>query len=141
MEFQVMTIRKGNARSNDRIKEKANPRFVALPRYWVPEDEVLRRLDKRENVMTFTRPDQTRPDQTRPDQTRPDQTRPTQRPRRTGSQLALRNITRTTDERTAVSSVIPIVGLGHSGTIVIVGSLFSETLQARPTNERQFLQS
>ena len=66
-------IRKGNARSMI-IKEKANPRFVALPRYWVPEDEVLRRLDKRENVIHL--PDQTRPDQTRPDQTRPDQTRP-----------------------------------------------------------------
>ncbi len=73
-------IRKGNAKSVT-SNEKANTRYVALPRYWVPEDEVFRRLDKREKTVQETiqlRPDQTRPDQTRPDQTRPDQTRPDQ---------------------------------------------------------------
>ena len=38
--------RKGNARAMT-SDEKAKPRAVALPRYWVPEDEVLSRLDKR----------------------------------------------------------------------------------------------
>ena len=72
--------RKGSARAMT-SDEKAKPRAVALPRYWVPEDEVLSRLDKRVNntqLTDQTRPDQTRPDQTRPDQTRPDQTRPDQ---------------------------------------------------------------
>jgi len=39
-------LRKGNARSMT-SKEKSDPRSVALPRYWVPEDEVLNRIDKR----------------------------------------------------------------------------------------------
>ena len=46
-------IRKGNARSMT-SKEKANPRSVALPRYWVLEDEVLSRLDKRNQVLELT---------------------------------------------------------------------------------------
>ena len=39
-------FRKGNAGSMT-SKEKSDPRSVALPRYWVPEEEVLNRLDRR----------------------------------------------------------------------------------------------
>ena len=67
-------IRKGNAKPVT-SNEKTNTRYVALPRYWVPEDEVFRRLDKREKIIQL-RPDQTRPDQTRPDQTRPSRSSP-----------------------------------------------------------------
>ena len=38
-------IRKGNARSMT-AKEKANPRSVTLPRYWILEDEVLKRFER-----------------------------------------------------------------------------------------------
>ena len=106
--------RKGNARSMTSI-EKGNPRSVALPRYWVPEDEVLGRLDKRDNSLQLI-------DQTRPDQTRPDH----RRRRHIGPQLAIRNITNATNERTGINVVIPTAGLGNSGTIIIVGSSSSE---------------
>lgn len=46
-------IHKGNARPMT-AKEKANPRAVALPRYWVPEDEVLRRLVKHDQALRLT---------------------------------------------------------------------------------------
>ena len=53
-------IRKGNARSVT-TSEKANPRSVALPRYWVPEDEVTRRLEERNGTLQL--PSQAKPSQ------------------------------------------------------------------------------
>ena len=103
-------IRKGNARTMV-ANEKEDPCVVTLPRYWVPEHEVLSRLDKRDGSIPLA-------GQVRSGQVRSGG----QRPRRTGSQLALRNITRATDERTGIFTVIPAVALGHSGAIVVVGS-------------------
>lgn len=45
--------RKGKARSMT-SDEKADPRTVALPRYWVPESTALGRLDKRDKTLELT---------------------------------------------------------------------------------------
>ena len=42
-------LRGGNAREISPV-EKANPEAVVIPRYWVPEEEVDKRLDKREET-------------------------------------------------------------------------------------------
>ena len=42
-------LRGGNARELAPI-EKADPETVIIPRYWVPEEEVEKRLDKREAI-------------------------------------------------------------------------------------------
>ncbi len=47
-------IRNGNARQMT-AQEKANPEAVIVPRYWVPENEVAERVDKREAVVLDTR--------------------------------------------------------------------------------------
>ncbi len=69
-------LRSGNAREMI-PEEKADPESVVIPRYWVPEEEVKKKLDKREaGVSTFlTRHDTTRHDTTRHDTTRHDTTR------------------------------------------------------------------
>ena len=111
-------LRGGNARELASV-EKADPEAVVIPRYWVPEEEVEQRLDKREaisNTILDRQPD-------------------TPRPRRIGSQLALRNIARATDGRTGVYTMIPAFGLGNSGTTIIVGSSPSETSPAQRINE------
>ena len=112
----------GNARETTPV-EKADPRTVVIPRYWVPEEEVAVRLDKLEisNTVLTDRPTD----------------RPTDasRPRGIGSQLALRNITRATDERTGIHSMIPVVGLSHSAAIIIIGSSPSETSPEQQTKE------
>ena len=129
-------IRNGNARPVT-VKEKADTKFVALPRYWVPEREVERRLDK--SVMTaLSFAEQSRAEQSRAEQSRAEQSR-TRRAHGPGSQLALRNIVRATDERTGVASVIPLVAAGHSATILIVGSLPSGTSRAERIGEHRSL--
>ena len=138
--ISAQKLRGGKARLMT-SEEKADPEAVPVPRYWVPEEEVAKRLDKSGTRQALfdptrpdptrpdpTRPDPTRPDPTRPDPTRPDPTRPDTRPtRRTGSQLArpiqgsevaLRLITNSTNRRTLVSSLIPATGLGHKGAII-----------------------
>ena len=47
-------IRNGNARQMT-AQEKANPETVIVPRYWVPENEVAERVDKREGIVHNTR--------------------------------------------------------------------------------------
>ena len=42
-------LRGGNAREMTPV-EKADPEAVVIPRYWVPEEEVAKRLDKREET-------------------------------------------------------------------------------------------
>ena len=54
-------------------EEKKDFQMVAVPRYWVPEDEVFNRLDKSEIPQELT--DKTRQDKTRQDKTRQDKTR------------------------------------------------------------------
>jgi len=106
----AQAIRSGNARAMT-SDEKADPETVVLPRYWVPEAEVTKRLDKSELTPTLFEPNRA----------------DTQSTRRTGSYLALRDIARATDERTGVVAMIPSFGVGHTATILVLGSLHSET--------------
>lgn len=75
-------------------EEKSDPAFEPLPRYWVKEGEVLARLVK------------------------------TNRDGRVEWEwdrdwlLTFRNIARSTDERTAICSVVPRVGVGHSAPLL-----------------------
>ena len=99
----------GNAR-NMAVDEKIAADSVVIPRYWVPEAEVSHRLVRSADV-----------DHTPPPRSDVLHTR------RTGPQLALRNIVRATDERTGILSMIGSVGLSHSGTTISVGSSLSGT--------------
>ena len=120
-------IRKGNARPM-LSDEKEDPHVVTLPRYWIPEDEVLKRFDHREDAIELTDPNPIRSDPIRSGG---------RRPRRTGSQLALRKITNATNERTGIFGMIPQVGLSDSGTTIVVGLSFSEISHAQLTFEHQ----
>ena len=113
----------GNARAMTPI-EKADPEAVVMPRYWVPEKEVKKRLVKPESAESTLLTDRQTDRQTY------------RHPGRIGSQLAVRKITRATDERTGILAMIPIVGLSDSGTTVQVGSSSSETFQAQQISER-----
>lgn len=116
-------IKKGNALYMA-SGHKANSQAVAIPRYWVPEKEALKRLK---------RPSRAREQPVPPLPLRVTCVRGREREReqvhvfrnwRTGAaytQLAIRNIARSTDERTGVISMIPFAGLGHSGTMIVIG--------------------
>ena len=117
--------KKGQARSMT-SQEKADTDTVALPRYWVPEAEVVKR-------QTSYKPP---PPQVGAQQVGAQPTR------RTGAQISLRNITRVTDERTAILAMTPMVGLGNSGTRITVGSSLTHNSlsgksPARQTNSQQ----
>ena len=139
-------LKGGNARPMT-AAEKADAQGVVLPRYWVPEEEVKKRLDKTAKTapLTTDRTGQDRTGQDRTGQDRTGQDRTGQdrtgqdalHAYRTGSQLALRDITNATNERTGVYAVIPPFGLAHTGTILIVGSLPSEVLHGLPIGEQQ----
>ena len=100
-------------------EEKTNPQTVVIPRYWVPEEEVVERLVSQSVSQSVRQTD------------RPPADYPTaghdQSPRGLGPQLAFRMITRATDVRTGFFAVIPNGALGHSGALVVFGSLCSET--------------
>ena len=83
----------GNAR-NMTVEEKADPEMVVLPRYWVPEEEVEIRLNKRE------------------------ETSDTISDRQTDYCVALRLIARATDVRTTLCTVLPLYGLGHKAATI-----------------------
>ena len=161
-------IRNGNARPMT-VDEKSDPSAVAVPRYWVSEQEVAERLDIGDNTTQFfaepsraepsraepsraepsraepsraepsraepsrAEPSRAEPSRAEPSRAEPSRAEPSRirRSQRTGSQLALRDIARATDERTGVNSVIPLVAVGHTTTILIVGSSLSETLHER----------
>lgn len=114
----------GNARAMTPT-EKADPEVVVMPRYWVPEEEVTKRLGRSESSDLPLLTDSIGRQAGR---------QAYLHSRRIGSQLALRKITRATDERTGIFAMIPIVGLSDSGTTVLVGSSSSETYQAQLTS-------
>ncbi len=127
--------RKGGKARSMTAAEKADAEQVPLPRYWVPEEEVKKRLDKTETTPFLTGQDRTGQDRTGQDRTGQDRTgQDAFHACRTGSQLALRKITNSTNERTGVFAVIPPFGLSDSGTTIIVGCSSSATSQARPTS-------
>ena len=144
---QEEALRGGNARDMTSV-EKADPLTVVIPRYWVPEEEVTIRLDKREET-SQTSSSQT--DRQTGISQQSDSDRQTGRPiasrfgssperptfvqhsvqssaLRAGAQgrndtaqeweLALRLITNATNQRTVMATLIPAVGLGHKGAIV-----------------------
>ena len=110
----------GNAR-NMTAGEKADPANVVIPRYWVPREEVSKRVAGRSDGDNSTPPP----------------------PPRThvlysgtvGPQLALRKIVRATDERTGIFAMIAGVGLSDSGTTILVGSSPLEILLPQRTKE------
>ena len=129
-------------------EEKADPEAVTLPRYWVPEAEVAKRLDKSDSAdlpLFQNNPKAAEGSQRQPEAARGQ--RPDPRPTRpTGSQLApsilgwevaLRLITTSTNERTVISTLIPATGLGHKGAIVSFPYGFSpfERQRIQQTNE------
>ena len=95
----------GNARPIT-TEERAAPETVVIPRYWVPESEVVQRLEKQET----SRPWIGRTAGTTPGA------------REAGHQVAFRKITRATDERTSIVAVIGNVGLGDSATTIAFGA-------------------
>ena len=118
-------IGKGKARPMA-AQEKQDPQTVIIPRYWVPESEVLGKLGRAEK----------------------DQPARSQGanvfhggggrhryPLQAGYQLAFRMITNATNERTKVFAVIPETGLGHSASLLLFGSSPLETYPAQPTSE------
>ena len=118
-------LRGGNAREMA-CDEKADPEAVVMPRYWVPEKEVAKRLDNREEMSGLSLPDPTRPDPTRPDPGPP---------RSPGSRLAIRRFSRATDQRTGICALIPGSGQGDSLITISVGSSPFGTSPAQQTSE------
>ena len=103
-------LKGGNAQDVS-AEEKKNPSTVALPRYWVPEEEVIKRLTIKRAQNKSSRPQRSNVGQTS----------------RLGTQLALRKIVRATDERTGIFTMIAGVGISDSGTTITVGSSPLET--------------
>ena len=101
-------IRNGNAHSLD-AWEKSDPSAVVTPRYWVPEKEVLKKLDISEDTLILENREQ----------------RTENSPLYalgTGVQLVIRKITTSTNERTGIAAIVPQVGSGDSGIIMTLGS-------------------
>ena len=103
-------LKGGNAQDVS-AEEKKNPGTVAIPRYWVPEEEVIKRLTLSGAQNKSSPPQRSNVGQTR----------------RVSSQLALRKITNSTNERTGIFTMIAGVGISDSGTTITVGSTPLET--------------
>ena len=89
-------------------EEKMDPDFVPMPRYWVPEDEVARRL---EALITRNEERGTRNEE-RGTRNEERGTTPS------GYHISIRLVARAMDIRTAVSSITPATGLGNSASAV-----------------------
>jgi hypothetical protein len=87
--------------------EKQNPRCLPTPRYWVSEYDVLMRAVplSREKKKELEAMD-------------PKRAVEQLRPRAPKWLVAFRDIARTTDARTAIFSVLPLVGAGHNAPII-----------------------
>ena len=96
MDGNEQALKGGNAQDVS-AEEKKNPTTVIIPRYWVPEEEVKRRIDKQGND---------------------DDTMD----RKTDSCVAIRLIARGTDTRTTLSTVLPSYGLGHKAAVIRIGA-------------------
>ena len=111
--------------------EKQDPDTVIIPRYWVPESEVLERVGRSVGRSVGRTDGRTDGRTTNPIIAAGHDLSA----RRPGYQLACRKITNATNERTGVFGVIPIAGLSDSATTLLPGWSSSEILQARPTSE------
>jgi hypothetical protein len=89
------------------LAEKQDPNFLPTPRYWVSEADVLLKavpLDKKEKKELEAMD--------------PERVVPILRPRAPKWLIAFRNIARSTDERSGIFSVLPLVGAGNSAPIL-----------------------
>ena len=134
-----------NKSRNMTVKEKTNPEIAAIPRYWIAEDEVTKKLDlvrsnkknkrgggsknhAKSKYSTLSGiSDATRfqenygINQRENSNTRHDSNCRIRRFWYTDCSwaVAFRNITGSTNERTAILAMIPTAGLGHSGTVIL----------------------
>lgn len=89
------------------LAEKQDPRYLPTPRYWVSEYDVLMRavVLSREEKKELEAMD-------------PERVVALLRPRAPKWLIAFRDIARSTDERTAIFSALPLVGAGHNAPII-----------------------
>ncbi len=148
---------KGNAQTIP-SNEKANPHTLPLPRYWVPENEVMTKLNKAVTGHTTTigsdrigsdrigsdrigsdriGSDRIGSDRIGSDRIGSDRGQGTDAtsPHPTGAHLNIRRIASSTNLRTGIAAMIPLLGIGESGITIIIGSLPSEISQMQPINE------
>ncbi len=138
-------------------EEKSNPQAMVSPRYWINQQEVEKKLrytrkrDRGKIVNLTTNLVESRIEnresriENRESRIENRESRIENRESRIenressrgfGTQLALRSISGSTNERTGVMSLIPTSALGHSGIIVELGYSSLEILQAQPTKEQ-----
>ena len=146
-------LRGGNARDMTSV-EKADPLTVVIPRYWVPEEEVTIRLDKREASRIHPRqtlrvleelaagrsPEDHAGDRRTHRNLHHDSWRGDQRfwHYYLGWFIAFRDIARATDQRTSIFTAIPGVAVSNKAPLVNIE--YAEWLQvfrsiARATDE------
>lgn len=89
------------------LRQKQDPRYLPTPRYWVSEYDVLMRAVplSREEKKELEGMD-------------PERVVALLRPRGPKWLIAFRDIARSTDERTAIFSALPLVGAGHNAPII-----------------------
>ena len=153
-------VRRGSAR-NMTPDEKSDPGSAVIPRYWVAEKEVQKRLDNEEITNKLSASPRVRESASvlRRSQTHhPGHRSENDHQRRlteirAGEQrrgrpiqqwmLALRLITNSTNERTVIVSVIPNFGLGHKGAVISLetGSYQFEKPRIPPTSAPALLHS
>ena len=126
----AQAIRSGNARAMT-SDEKADPETVVLPRYWVPEEDVMKRLDKSE--LTLFEPILDRlaevgtqlalrngSHQRADKNLRHDPERRPERLRNNHSRwiIVFRDIARATDQRTSIFAAIQGTAVGNSAPVI-----------------------
>ena len=121
-------------------QEKKDPHALPIPRYWVSENEVITRVARTDNHTTIRNNSEQfgtiRNNSEQFGQRNRNRNRNPQLAHQIGTQLALRQITNATNERTGAFAMIPLYGLGHSGATIIFGSSDSGRSQTQPTDER-----
>ncbi len=92
------------------LAEKQDPSYLPTPRYWVSEADVLLRAVplSREEKKELERMD-------------PEEVVQRLRPRAPKWLVAFRNIARSTDERSGIFSILPLVGCGNSAPVLGTG--------------------
>jgi hypothetical protein len=92
------------------LAEKQDPTFLPTPRYWVSEADVLMRAVPL-----------TREEKKELEAMDPERVVARLRPRAPKWLIAFRDIARSTDERTAIFSVLPLVGCGNNAPVLHLG--------------------
>ena len=134
------SLEKGNARELTAL-EKEDALTVVIPRYWVSEREVAMRTSPPQGGEEFGRRRGIRgvPDLAGSPISRGPRSRgvgPRSRgARRASPRVAIRNIVRTTDFRTAIAAMIPPVAIDGVAQLIQLGYWFVETSSERPTGE------